>query len=101
MQDCFRLHPEIYASELADDEDEEAPSGAADSVPQPATEAAKEVAEVPAEEVQPVKLAPAEPLAPSSAPKTDLDETTKRLIEAEDKDPRKRAFDATDANKSE
>ena len=23
MQDCFRLHPEMYASELADDEDDE------------------------------------------------------------------------------
>lgn len=27
MQDCFRLHPEIYGDEIADDEDEEAPAG--------------------------------------------------------------------------
>lgn len=28
MQDCFRLHPEVYGDELADD-DEEAPAGEA------------------------------------------------------------------------
>lgn len=28
MQDCFRKYPDIYGSELADDDDEEAPSQA-------------------------------------------------------------------------
>ena len=68
MQDCFRQHPEMYGSELEDDEDEleeelhareGAPAGnapskpAADLVPQAAKEAAPEPA-------TPTKKAPAE-----------------------------------------
>lgn len=52
MQDCFRKYPEIYGSELADD-DEEAPAGEAAEAPlakstetqQPAGEAAPAVVE--------------------------------------------------------
>jgi mitochondrial intermembrane space import and assembly protein 40 len=39
MQDCFRLHPEVYGDELADD-DEEAPAPAAEATPEAASAAA-------------------------------------------------------------
>lgn len=48
MQDCFRKHPEIYGSELADDDDEtpaeeSAEPALAKSIEQSATPSAEEV----------------------------------------------------------
>lgn len=68
MQDCFRQHPEMYGSELEDDEDEleeelhareAAPAGDAPSKPvtDTAPQAAKEAAPEP---TKPTKTAPAE-----------------------------------------
>ncbi|KAL2132053.1 hypothetical protein VTI74DRAFT_4282 [Chaetomium olivicolor] len=53
MQDCFRKYPEIYGSELADDEDEEgAPAAAAAAAPAASTEEVTGVADKPAESVE-------------------------------------------------
>jgi intermembrane space import and assembly protein 40 len=52
MQDCFRKYPEVYGSELADDEDEEAPApeGALAKTEDGAKPAEKTAPATPAEE---------------------------------------------------
>ncbi len=102
MQDCFRQHPEVYAAELAEDEEDEAPSGVEAASPRADTDSAKETAELPKQESRPPSLVPQDALSPSSAPTSHFDETNQKLREEEAVvDPRKRAFDATDANKPE
>ena len=101
MQDCFRLHPEIYAAELAEDEDDEPVGGFEDAAPATATESVKEAVELPREEAHSAAPTANTSHSPSSASESDLDESTQSLREeAEDKLVPKKAFDATDANKS-
>ncbi|KAI0508849.1 hypothetical protein F5B22DRAFT_377889 [Xylaria bambusicola] len=69
MQDCFRLHPEVYGDELADDE--EAGAATADGAPTD-TVAARDVS---AESASVANAAPTEPASKSVAPTTK--ETTK------------------------
>jgi intermembrane space import and assembly protein 40 len=66
MQDCFRQHPEMYGSELEDDEDEleeelhareAAPAGDAPPAADPVPQAAKKAAPEPP---TPAKKAPAD-----------------------------------------
>lgn len=53
MQDCFRLHPEIYGSELTDDDDEAPAEGEAalakSTESQPPSEPKKEEENIPKE----------------------------------------------------
>ncbi|KAH8882887.1 hypothetical protein GQ53DRAFT_436541 [Thozetella sp. PMI_491] len=88
MQDCFRLHPEIYAAELAEDEEGEAPGLAAEDAPEPPKDLQKTSEQTPA--------------TPSTdAPSSKADELSQQL-RAEDPvagETPKQAYDATDANK--
>jgi len=65
MQTCFRAHPEVYADEIMDDEEEgEAPEGAADAEKTDAASATQ------AETAASPPAFPASPSSPSSNPPT-------------------------------
>ncbi len=101
MQDCFRLHPEIYAAELAEDEDDEPVGGIDAAAPATTTESVKEAVELPNEEAHSATPSASTSDSPSSEAKSDLHESTQSLREEiDDKLLPKKAFDATDANKS-
>ena len=89
MQDCFREHPEIYAAELADDDEQE---GSAAEAPTPEASLVKETEDAAA-------ATPAEPVKAVEEKKED-----EKKEEADNKETKvvevpKAASDATAANK--
>ncbi len=94
MQDCFRQHPEIYAAELADNEDEMPPAETETPV---SAESAKDTPEPPKEAQRPAEPA-AEPL-PSAPRDNENDMRPKLRDELEEKIPEE-AHDATSSNKN-
>lgn len=112
MQDCFRKYPEIYAPELADDEEAEAEAAAAaaatkgtappSGVPQgaEATGANQSKPEAPGKTSPPVELPAETPKAPvERIEKSETEKTPAGVTAAEEVMKPKKAFDATDANR--
>ncbi|KAK8090616.1 mitochondrial intermembrane space import and assembly protein 40-B [Apiospora phragmitis] len=87
MQDCFRLHPEVYGDELADDEESEA---AVNGAPEPAN--ASETPDT--KEASPNAEEPSSPSATEAAPKA----TPAPAAPEERRAVPKAAWDATSEN---
>ncbi|KAK3312164.1 hypothetical protein B0H66DRAFT_394932 [Apodospora peruviana] len=90
MQDCFRKYPEVYGSELADDEDEEG------TAPASAPEAAEGVLTKDSSVAPPAETPAATPAAKATEAK---DAATHHELRQESDEVPKAAFDATSANK--
>ncbi|KAK8119140.1 uncharacterized protein PG998_003766 [Apiospora kogelbergensis] len=92
MQDCFRLHPEVYGEELADDEESEAAVNGAPETTN-ASETADDVKEVSNTEEAPIakQTSVAKEAAPKAAPAPKPEEDTNSAVP-------KAAWDATSEN---
>jgi len=104
MQDCFRKHPEIYGTEIAEMGDDEAEDAAA--APSDAALAKDATRSLPVEEAssdesettpEPVKAEP----APAAEPKPTQPEATQPEAPNDlTKEPPAKAHDATEANRT-
>ncbi|KAL2015419.1 hypothetical protein VTK56DRAFT_5514 [Thermocarpiscus australiensis] len=92
MQDCFRKYPDVYGSELTDDDDEEAPAPAQEGAEAPLAKSNQDQE----------SAKPAQPILPKDEVPTATEQ--KAVPPSETKNEReegipKEAVDATDANK--